>query len=265
MKALTTTSSKEINLITEVALTAAFTTLTFLSTSLFQFSLVSTSGYFNLGEVFVYLSALVGGPFVGAISGGLGSAMADVFLGAGSFAPATLVLKGLEGFTVGLLFQMFKKSSEKTHRSRLSLITVIFLAWITPFIIIFSVLATAPSMNLIEGNIVLFNALISVPIPSLVFVFVALALSGLIWYIEFKMEDKGKMMLPCLLAGPIIVVGYFVWEVVVLSLAPEVALFEIPFNIAQVIFGTLIAVPVMNYLDELGILDVIQQHRSIKE
>ncbi|MHA1332391.1 MAG: ECF transporter S component, partial [Candidatus Hodarchaeales archaeon] len=101
MNTSSNSSSKEINLTREVALTAVFTTLTFLSTSLFQFSLVSTSGYFNLGEAFVYLAALVGGPFVGCISGGFGSALADIFLGAGAFAPATLILKGMEGFVVG--------------------------------------------------------------------------------------------------------------------------------------------------------------------
>jgi ABC-type tungstate transport system substrate-binding protein len=91
-------------------------------------------------------------------------------------------------------------------------------------------------------------------LPGFILILFALGLSLVIWLVEFKLKYKGKMALACILAGPIIVVGYFLWEVIALGFPVETAFFEVPFNVAQVIFGTLIAVPLVTYLDELGIL-----------
>jgi uncharacterized membrane protein len=62
-----------------------------------------TGGFFNLGDAMVVTTALIFGPIVGAVAGGVGSALADVLLLYGSFAPYTLVIKGLEGFLVGYI------------------------------------------------------------------------------------------------------------------------------------------------------------------
>ena len=43
------------------------------------------------------------GPVVGAFAGGVGSMIADIALGYTHYAPATLVIKGVEGFIVGYL------------------------------------------------------------------------------------------------------------------------------------------------------------------
>jgi uncharacterized membrane protein len=59
-------------------------------------------GYFNVGDVLIFVSALTFGPVVGSVAGGLGSAIADV-IGFPLFAVPTLVIKGLEGFVAGLV------------------------------------------------------------------------------------------------------------------------------------------------------------------
>lgn len=59
-------------------------------------------GYFNLGDVMVFVSALTFGPIVGGFSGGLGSAIADI-IGFPLFAIPTLIIKGLEGLIAGSL------------------------------------------------------------------------------------------------------------------------------------------------------------------
>ena len=59
-------------------------------------------GYFNLGDVMVFVSALTFGPIDGGFSGGLGSAIADI-VGFPLFAIPTLIIKGLEGLIAGLL------------------------------------------------------------------------------------------------------------------------------------------------------------------
>lgn len=57
--------------------------------------------YFNLGEGAIYTIALLLGGTIGGISGGLGSALADLILGYPLWAPFTLIIKGVEGFVVG--------------------------------------------------------------------------------------------------------------------------------------------------------------------
>jgi uncharacterized membrane protein len=69
----------------------------------------ATSGYFNIGETTIYIAALVFGPLVGAIAGGIGSALSDIYLGYAVFAPGTLFIKGGEGLIVGFLNMKLRK------------------------------------------------------------------------------------------------------------------------------------------------------------
>jgi uncharacterized membrane protein len=254
---------EDIELMREIALTAVFTTLVFLSTSLFQIALISSTGYFNLGESIIYLAGIIGGPFVGAFSGGVGASLADVFLGYGPFAPGTLIIKGLEGFFVGFFFHYTTFGKTRSRR--------IFLSIVTTFIIAFSVYVTTPALNRVPesqeivGSLSIFEQIFSFQIPGFVLVIVAISLSIIIWYIELKMEIKGRMILSCLLAGPIIIVGYFLWEIIIIQIDMTYALFEVPFNIAQVVFGTFIAVPVVTYLEELGIVEVLRRKMFKRE
>ncbi|MHA1977824.1 MAG: ECF transporter S component [Candidatus Hodarchaeales archaeon] len=236
-------SDRDVQIVRQLALTATFTALVFMSTAIFSFELVPTTGYFNFGESFVFLAALIGGPIVGAIAGGFGSFLADSFLGFGEFAFATLVLKGLEGFVVGLLFNFSDRVDRKKRR--------VFLILISLFIILFTVI-----LNISEGSFIAEGrfALGTYTLPGVFLILFAVLLTGIIWLVEFRLKYRGKMALSCILAGPIIVVGYFLWEVIALRIAVEAALFEVPFNIAQVIFGTLIAVPIVTYLDDLGVI-----------
>ena len=58
-------------------------------------------GYANMGDGFALASATLLGPFA-AIPAGLGSLLADLLLGYGLYAPATLVIKGAMGWMAGL-------------------------------------------------------------------------------------------------------------------------------------------------------------------
>lgn len=82
-----------------MAIMGALTTVV----TMFFIPFAPTGGFFNLGDAMVVSTALIFGPIVGAIAGGIGSALADVLLLYGSFAPYTLVIKGLEGFLVGYI------------------------------------------------------------------------------------------------------------------------------------------------------------------
>ena len=245
-------NDKQVLQVRQIAITTAFTALVFLSTSIFSIGLVSSTGFFNLGEAFVFLAAIVGGPIVGGIAGGLGSALADAFLGYGYFAPGTLILKGLEGIAVGFFFQFLKGGKEGQRRGILALVSTFLLS----FAIYFTtpVINGYPNSDLIEGSFYLGGDYISFTIPGWILVLIAILLIAVIWFVELQLGYKGEMVISCALASPIIVIGYFLYEVVILEIAFESALFEVPFNIAQVVFGILIVVPIVSYLDELGVL-----------
>jgi len=59
-------------------------------------------GYFNLGDVMIFVAALTFNPLIGGVAGGLGSAIADI-IGFPLFAIPTLVIKGLEGLLASLI------------------------------------------------------------------------------------------------------------------------------------------------------------------
>ena len=59
-------------------------------------------GYFNVGDVMIFVAALTFNPLIGGVAGGLGSAIADI-IGFPTFAIPTLVIKGLEGLLSSLI------------------------------------------------------------------------------------------------------------------------------------------------------------------
>ncbi len=164
----------------KIAAGAIFAGLVAVATFIFVVPIPATTGYFNLGDTFIYVAALLLGPAVGAAAGA-GAAIADI-IGFPAFAPGTFAIKLIEGFIVGYLT---RKLYNKTRNLTLS--------------------AT-----------------------------VAIVIGGL------------EM-----------VVGYFVYEQVVLGIPFYGALAEVPFNLIQMIAGLLIAVPVMH-----AVLRVFPQLKS---
>ena len=78
-----------------ISFTALFAALCFLGTVCVSIPL-SVSGYFNIGDVFVLASGWFLGPWLGAAAAGVGSALADISLGFGIYAPATFLIKALD-------------------------------------------------------------------------------------------------------------------------------------------------------------------------
>jgi uncharacterized membrane protein len=59
-------------------------------------------GYFNVGDVMIFVCALTFNPIISGLAGGVGSAIADM-IGFPLFAIPTLIIKGLEGFLASLI------------------------------------------------------------------------------------------------------------------------------------------------------------------
>lgn len=60
-------------------------------------------GYVHLGDVIITFSALAFGPWVGALAGGIGTALADLYGGYAQFAVISLLVHGLQGLVIGLI------------------------------------------------------------------------------------------------------------------------------------------------------------------
>lgn len=84
---------------------AVLIALTVVMTMVIHIPTIGTNGYLNLGDMVVFLAALILGKKGGFIVGGVGSAMADILLGYTHYAPITLIVKGLEGYIAGSLLE----------------------------------------------------------------------------------------------------------------------------------------------------------------
>ena len=70
-----------------------------------------TNGYMNLGDTVVLLAAYLLGPVYGALAGGVGSCLADLFSGYVMYVPATLIIKAIMGLVAGLIYRAMGKKT----------------------------------------------------------------------------------------------------------------------------------------------------------
>lgn len=75
------------------------------------------SGYANLGDTLIAVCSVFLGPVWGFLAAGLGSALADVFLGYTVYAPATFIIKGAMAVVYILIFRPFINSKAKLPMS----------------------------------------------------------------------------------------------------------------------------------------------------
>lgn len=96
---------KEQKKILNMTITAMFIAVTYLTTKFVNITLPlpAAGGLIHLGNVPVYIAAIVFGKKVGAASGAFGMALFDLTSGWTIWAPFTFVILLAEGYTVGLI------------------------------------------------------------------------------------------------------------------------------------------------------------------
>jgi uncharacterized membrane protein len=223
----------------KLALSAIFTALVFAATVVFSSYVPQTTGFFNIGEIMVYTTAILFGPLVGAFAGGVGSMFADLFLGYYHFAPATLIIKGCEGAIVGLLSRkklVLSKSQWKIFTLIAGLVAGILLAGVGSIYY--------------SGSVELYIGIPPPEIPNFVLsvppvfwyglgalVTLLTALMGFVFDPEF-----GWLILTIIVGGLVMVAGYFLYEQFFLGVA---AVTEIFFNIGQMSVGLIVSIPLV--------------------
>ncbi len=105
---------KEVkNLSKKLAFTAMMAALCAVATYAIAIPFPSGVGYFNVGDVIVLLAGWMLGPIYGAFAAGIGSMLADLFLGFVSYMPATFLIKGGVALIGWALYSVLKKLIKK--------------------------------------------------------------------------------------------------------------------------------------------------------
>jgi uncharacterized membrane protein len=112
----------------QLAMVSMFMALVAVATMIVRVPIPQTTGYMNLGDSLVLLSGVFFGPSLGFLSGGAGSALADILGGYPQWAPWTLGIKGVEAMIMGFAA---KRLGLETKRITTSMMTcfVVSCAW----------------------------------------------------------------------------------------------------------------------------------------
>ncbi len=208
----------------QIALGSVMTALVYVATSFFTINIPATGGYFNVGEGFVFISAILLGPWIGGFAGGVGSALADIASGTYAyFAPFTLVAKGLEGIIVGLIYRKLKSLDKSSNAFR----------------------GISISFGIIAGFLITF-----IGRDNIQWLIIGPIFGILICVLTFVLKSKTLMKLYAIIPGGIIMVlTYLISEFYILDMGVG-AFVEIPLNTAQLIIGLIIAISVTPIIEK---------------
>lgn len=117
MSAHTQNVSAERNTTKTLVINALFIALTLAATAFINIRLPipGNGGLIHLGNVPMFIAAMVYGKRTGAIAGAFGMALFDLLSGWTLWAPFTFVVVGLMGFTVGLLSEKLSMRPAIAH------------------------------------------------------------------------------------------------------------------------------------------------------
>lgn len=222
----------------QLAIAAVFAAIVCVVTLILYVNIPATNGYFNVGETMIYVAALVFGPLVGAFAGGVGAAISDMLV-APMYAPGTLLVKSCEGAIVGFLN---RKIPGRNAPNRWRIYTVLL------GVLVGILLATIGSIYLQSVDIYLgypspANPTFSLQISVFEWYFFGGVLALAIALMGFKLEpDSGRAVLSILVGGMEMVLGYFLYEQIVLG--KTAAVVEIAANILQMLVGLAVAIPI---------------------
>lgn len=219
----------------DLTILAMFTGVVCVATVIIKMDIPATHGFFNVGDSMVYVTALLFGPAIGGIAGGLGSSLADIFLGLPEYAPGTIIIKGVEGLIVGYLGHKIRPKIEISAKWD---VLSIFLSVSLGAIICYLGLTYYTG---IFGNFILEKTFWEV---LALLLGVSVAYLGIIYRSMINWQ-----IFSIICGGAAMILGYYLYETLLLPLiVPEweiIAIAEVPFNIGQAVIGLMIAMPIV--------------------
>jgi len=91
----------------KIIVTSLFAALICVATMLIRIPTPATNGYANLGDGVILMCAFLFSPGYAVAAAGIGSMLADVLAGYMSYAPGTLLIKGLVALIAALIVRRF--------------------------------------------------------------------------------------------------------------------------------------------------------------
>ena len=223
----------------KMAVSAIFTSLVFASTVVFSSYVPQTTGFFNIGETMVYTTAILFGPLIGGFAGGVGSMLADLFLGYPQFALATLIIKGCEGSIVGFLSRKKPKLGSKIQWKAFTFISGL----------VAGLLLGGIGSVYYSGSVELYLGIpppqepLVLYVPTEFWYVLGVLVVALTTLMGFAFDPEfGWLIITIITGGLVMVGGYFLYEQIFLGVA---AVVEIPINIGQMTIGLIISLPVV--------------------
>ena len=110
-------TDQELSSVQFLTITAVFVALTYIFTAFINVKLpiAANGGLIHLGNVPLFIGAILFGKKTGAIAGGIGMGLFDLLSGWTLWAPFTLIIVGIMGFTVGKITEDHKHQSMKWY------------------------------------------------------------------------------------------------------------------------------------------------------
>lgn len=99
-------NNKAVN---RIVLSALFAALAYVATSIIR--IPTFTGYVNIGDTIVLLSAWLIGGVYGALAAGIGSALADLLASYTTYVPGTFIIKFLMALVAFVIFKAIKKTN----------------------------------------------------------------------------------------------------------------------------------------------------------
>lgn len=145
--------SKASSHVRDLTITAIFIALTYVFTAFVNVRLpiAANGGLIHLGNIPLFICAIIFGKKIGALAGGIGMGLFDLLSGWTAWAPFTLIIVGLMGYAVGAISE--KHASFFWHALAIAVACVIKVAgyYIAEVILYGNWVAPAAS---IPGNLV---------------------------------------------------------------------------------------------------------------
>lgn len=239
-------SLKMLSLTKQLSIMGIFTALVCIATISFTVYVPSTKGFFNIGETMVYTAALLFGPLVGAFAGGVGSMLADVFLGYYYYAPATLVIKALEGLIVGFLSQKGQAFVKVYAKREWRIFTIEMGVLVGMLVSLIGFLYYSGIVELYSGIVSTENPASTFFIPVEFWFGIGILAVFLVTVLALVSDPEfGFAIISCIFGGLWMVFGYFLYEQLFLGVF---ALAEVPINIGQMTIGLIAATPIVKVI-----------------
>jgi uncharacterized membrane protein len=230
----------------KIILTGLMMAMTTVATMVIAIPVPFTSGYIHLGDSMIFLSVLILGWRYGAVAAGVGSALADLFLGYVHWVPWTLLIKGVMAMLVGLI--IVKCIGNRRNTIIASIVTAAF--WLAFHYSVNRIVVYEGTHNpagLLSEEVPTISELGSfLSMIQSQLMLVALLLPVFLLLISFVIRKREHFVIPIAeilgmtLGGLWMVFGYYIAGGIMYGNF-AVSAFSIPMNMIQFIMGFLVA------------------------